>query len=63
MDKDKDETKDWICFLNENNEKQTMFVYLISVDSFMVKYKTLDGKLTMIPSCRVLKIKQREVGE
>jgi len=60
MDKTKTQTLDWICFLNEYNEQQQMFVDLICVDSFMVKFYTREGTKTMIPSCRILKIKERK---
>jgi len=60
MDKTKTKNLDWICFLNENNEQQQMFVDIINVDASFVKFKTRDGNLIMIPSCRILKIKNKE---
>jgi len=60
---DKNKTKDWICFLDEYNEKHEIFIELIHVDSSFVKFKTTGGNLITIPSCRILKIKERGVEE
>jgi len=56
--KDKVVVKDWICFLNENNQRQMAFVNLVKVDSFMIKFETADGNIVFIPSARMLKMKE-----
>ena len=58
---DKTKTKDWICFLNENNQQQQMFVEIINFDASFVKFKTDMGNVVMIPTCRILKVKEGEV--
>ncbi len=56
---------DWISFLNEDGRVQQAFVELVHVDAGFIKFKTRDGgnRLVLIPTCRVLKIKEKEVEE
>lgn len=59
-DKDKFKNENvFISFLDERNRQIEMFVELIHVDSSFVKFKTKEGNRVMIPSCRVLKIKEK----
>lgn len=55
-----DNEKVFISFVDERNEIKNIFVELINVDSSFVKFKTNDGNIVMIPSCRVLKIKEKK---
>ncbi len=57
--------EDWICFLNEMGVRQEAFVYLTHFDASFVKFKVKyqDDTIIVIPTARILKIKdKREVG-
>ena len=54
------EFNDFICFLDERNERITLYVKILAIDS-MLRFLTKDGNTIGIPLHRVLKIKQKGV--
>lgn len=50
----------FISYLDEKNIKREGYFKLVHVDSSFVKFKTWNGTLLIIPSCRILKIKSKE---
>jgi hypothetical protein len=52
--------KDWICFLDEDNNQKQMFVTILKIDESFVKFLTKSGNMIMIPNIRILKIKKEE---
>jgi hypothetical protein len=52
--------KDWICFLDEDNNQKQMFVTILKIDESFVEFLTKSGNMIMIPNIRILKIKKEE---
>ena len=55
---DNEEKEVWISYLDEDNQRREGYVQLIHMDSSMIKFKT-KGNLIILPTSRILKIKQR----
>jgi len=53
-----EEKEVWISYLDEDNRRREGYVRLVYQDSLIVKFKT-KGNLIMLPTARILKIKQR----
>ena len=51
----------WISYLDEDNQRRDGYVELIHLDSSMIKFKTR-GNIIILPTARILKIKQK-IGE
>jgi|GEM_PF-6894686 hypothetical protein len=56
---------DWIQFINEKGLAQESFVFLEHFDASFVKFKLHEGDDTLIilPTARVLKLKDRRIKE
>lgn len=60
-DENKIKHKSFISFLDERNRIIEIFVEIVHADPAFVKFKTDGDNIIMIPTCRVLKIKEKEV--
>ena len=52
----------WIAYLDENDEKREGFFEVILDNGIIIKFKTASNIIT-IPYSRILKIKEKEIGE
>ena len=52
----------WIAYLDENDEKREGFFEVILDNGIIIKFKTASNIIT-IPYNRILKIKEKEIGE
>lgn len=51
----------FVSYINENGLKQDVWVKVLDANGFMIKFKTKEGNIVMIPYSRILKIKQKLV--